>query len=106
MTEASKSGLQALINKVPQPRPPREDAAPLAASPATVGPAPAPVGSDDDDLQLVPRRSPIGRQVVTLRLPNADYEALRARAYEMGTTHQSVLEVALRYYLRNTAAKS
>lgn len=40
-----------------------------------------------------------GSKSLTLRLPDAEYERLRARAYATRMTHQGILAEALRRYL-------
>ena len=65
------------------------DAMPVREQPAASAPLPAaaPTGT--------------GSKSLTLRLPDAEYERLRAHAYATRKSHQAILAEALRQYLEN-----
>ena len=74
---------------------------PAPAPPAPPETAPAAVRETAPRPAPVPPPSPAGTgsKSLTLRLPDAEYERLRTRAYTSRMSHQAILAEALRRYL-------
>ena len=72
-----------------------------APAPPETAPAPAAVRETAPRPAPVPPPSPVGTgsKSLTLRLPDAEYERLRTRAYTSRMSHQAILAEALRRYL-------
>lgn len=105
---AKPSRLSGLIApKGAAPRPSEQSASTTA--PASVPPLPP---SPDPVPVLRPVLPPVqatpigtGSKSLTLRLPDAEYERLRLRAFASRMTHQAILAEALRQYLDTAEAE-
>ena len=66
--------------------------------------APAPVAPEIEPDPVPTPRASMGVKSLTLRLPEDDYQRLRAYAFKSNTTHQEVLSKALHAYLKRAKA--
>ncbi len=98
---AKPSRLSGLIAPKGAAARPNEQSSPQPAS------APAPVAPDPIFVAAPAQAGPIGTgsKSLTLRLPDTEYERLRAHAYATRKTHQTILAEALRQYLNTAGAK-
>lgn len=96
-----------MSDEVQHPKPGRlsgfvapKGAAPRPSEPsAPVATAPAPAPAVQPSLPIPAAPVGTGSKSLTLRLPDAEYERLRARAFTSRMSHQAILAEALRQYL-------